>query len=114
PGINEYLEQRMDEFRPYINNGFKAIAPFTMIYFKYFFERLLLFTDSQIELKDELEYYHWKMNMQKLKTFYTESVNDYFLSIYPFYFIPSPKVIEMFDYKKESLTASIKNCWRIN
>jgi len=114
PGINDYLNNVIQDRLGPIKIKFKRIAPFTMIDFRYFEQRLLLFSDARIELADELDYYHNQISILKEKANGTRDVNDSFSAMMPFSFMESPTFRKEHDYRLSDLRKTIERCWNFS
>lgn len=114
PGINDYLNQIIQHRLTPTATSFRSIKPFTMVNFSYFFDRLLLFSDARLELNQEFDFYHHKINRLKSKTRKSYSGEDWFKSLMPFSIINSEDFKKHFLYRRDDLLDEIKNCWRID
>lgn len=86
----------------------------TMVNFQYFFDRLLLFAVSRLELNEEFEYYLNKINSLKMKTQKTFSNNDWLKILTPFSSSNSVKFKRYFEYRRDDLLNEIRNWWIID
>lgn len=113
PGINDYLDGLIQTRLNPIKSSFKEIAPFTIINFKFFFERLLMFADAKIELASELEYYHQTILNLKIKTNETGNEDDWFNSKKPISIFSSPAYRQNLGYRDSDFQIELNKCWRI-
>ncbi|MBS1585536.1 MAG: hypothetical protein JSS82_08300 [Bacteroidetes bacterium] len=114
PGINEYLNDKIQERLHTVNSVFRNVAQFTMIHFNYFIDRLLLFSDSKIELHEELEYYRDVITKQKKRAIRTLEVDDWFQSMVPFNFVNSPTFRKFFLYRRKEILPELFKIWNID
>ncbi|MDR3695311.1 hypothetical protein [Mucilaginibacter sp.] len=114
PGINDYLNQILQRRLAPTGENFRSVKPFTMINFQYFFDRLLLFANSRLELNQELDYYHHRIDILKRKTQKSFSEEDWFKSLMPFSSFNSENFKRNFEYRRDDLLNEIRNCWLVN
>ena len=113
PGINEYLNDKIQDRLNPIRNTFRKVAPFVMINFHYFLERLLLFADSKIDLHEELEYYQNTITKCKVKARRSMDVNDWLQTMLPFGFINSVEYRKHYFYRRKEVLSELYQCWKI-
>jgi len=114
PGINDYLSEIISEKLAHLTGSVKCMKPFTMLNFQSFFDRLLLFADGKLQLHQELDHYHKKIEGLKRKASKTFSEKDWFNSLHPFPFFNSPEFKAKFDYRRDHLLDEIQKCWLID
>jgi hypothetical protein len=114
PGINDYLNQILQTRLSAAADSFRSVKPFTMVNFQYFFDRLLLFADSRLELNQEIEYYHHRISALKRKTQKSFSEEDWFKSLMPFSSFNSENFKRNFEYRRDDLLDEIINSWMID
>ena len=114
PGINDYLNEIIQQRLASVAKTFRSIKPFAMLNFQYFFDRILLFADSKLDLSQEFDHYYHKINSLKLKTQKTFSEEDWFKSLMLFSSFNSENFKKHFEYRRDDLLDEIRNCWLIN
>lgn len=113
PGINDYLDKILqDEINP-ARGIFKSIETFTMINLHYFFDRLLLFSSSFLQLDKELNYYHETIKKYKSKAILTQDPNDWFKALQPFGTLYSPHYRKVLEHQGNNFLEEIRHCWNI-
>lgn len=111
PGVNDYLENILRKRLTNVSMNFKNIRRFTMIDFRYFEDRLLLFSDSKIQLSDELHFYQQKLIRMRRRANLTHDVNDNFAAMAPFSHINSPAFKKQYGYRLPDLREVTEQCW---
>lgn len=112
PGVNDYLDKIIQDRLNPIRAKFKRIIALTMIEFRYFQERLLLFADSKLELADELEHYHKELLKRRKRANRTQDISDNFAAMDPFGHIHSPAFKRWCGYRRADLREAIESCWK--
>ncbi|PQJ11914.1 hypothetical protein CJD36_008970 [Flavipsychrobacter stenotrophus] len=79
----------------------------------YFFKRILLFSDSKIQLDDELNFYHHSINRDKKKWQITGGEASWFNSLSAFGF-HSLNVKKHSLHRLDEFSDTIEKCWGIN
>jgi len=113
PGFREYLDDILQERLASVKGYFKRIDSFKLVHLKYFFERILFFANSRLELHEEFEYVNDLIRKQQLKSQNTLELDDWFDVYTPFSSIYSRKVRELPVYSSDELGAAIIDCWQI-
>lgn len=111
PGINDFLDQALQRRLKDMQSKFKHVRPFTMIDFRYFESRILLFSDSRLKLSDELENYQKELKRMRKRANRSTDINDNFDAMTPFSFMYSPSYKKESGYRLSDLREVTEQCW---
>ncbi len=113
PDVAEYLNESIQErLRPV--TVFKSIAELRMIDFKYFFDKMLMFSDQKLSFIEEIENYVAFIKPRRRKVTRTRDPNDWLYSMTPFSFVNSAKFKKLLGYRQKDVVSSINECWQID
>ncbi len=114
PGFNDYLGAICQRELLPLSGKVKSIDIFVMINIQYFFERLMLFMDSKLELHTEIESYRAHIRAKIVKADMSvqnneeSEVDDWFETMIPFSKFQSGQFYSQFDYRRDDLSNELR------